>query len=41
MNNWPRYPGNKLFRTVKLVTNSDKIKFTCYGQGVAFDGEDS
>ena len=47
LNNWPCNltikfsTKNCLFGTVKLVRNTIKSKFTCNGQGIAFDGKSS
>ena len=47
LNNSPHNPTNKfllkncLSGTVKLVSNTIKIKFTYNGQGIAFDGKGS
>ena len=45
LNTWPRNTTNNLtlniflFDTAKLTRNADKNKFTCNGQGIAFDGK--
>ena len=45
MTNWPRDPTNNslqkifLFGTFKLARDPIKIKLICYGQGIAFHGE--
>ena len=45
LNNWPHNPTNNfpikycLFRTVKLVRNVIKSKFTYNGREIAFDGK--
>ena len=45
LNTWPRNPTNNftlkncLFGIVNLTRKAGKSKFTCNGQGIAFDGK--